>query len=424
MKAEIIAVGSELLTPDRLDTNSLFLTEQLNRLGIEIVRKTVVGDLRSQVHDAFRGALDRVELVVSIGGLGPTEDDLTRETVAEMLGRKLIRNDAIVHEIEARFRKFGRTMPEINVRQAMVPEGAEILENPRGTAPGLWLEDSGRTVVLLPGPPREMKPLFREQVLPRLGRRVSGVRLYSRELRVTGLGESHVEQRILPIYKRFPEVQTTILAAPGETQIHLRFWTEDAAHAKKTLDEIVQGFEIALADRIFSQDGRALEEVVAEQLTLNNATIAAAESCTGGLLAQRLTSIAGSSSYFLGGVVCYSNELKSAWADVPAEMIAAKGAVSPEVAVALAEGIRRRVGSTLGVGITGIAGPGGGSDEKPVGTVYVAISHAGGIKERGARFPGDRESIRWQASQAALDLVRVHFLFNTQSATKSSAKRG
>jgi nicotinamide-nucleotide amidase len=421
VKAEIIAVGSELLTPDRLDTNSLFLTEELNAIGIEVLRKTVVGDDRELLAEAFRDALNRVPLIISCGGLGPTEDDLTRETVADLLGRKLRRNDAILRHIEGRFRSMGREMPEVNVRQAMVPEGAEILENPRGTAPGLWLEDSSRAVVLLPGPPRELKPLFREQVLPRLERRVSGVRMHSRELRVTGLGESHVEQRILPIYKRFPEVHTTILAAPGETQIHLRFWTEDAARAKKTLDEIVQGFEIALADRIFSQDGRALEEVVAEQLTLNNATISAAESCTGGLLAQRLTSIAGSSSYFLGGLVCYSNELKTAWADVPAEMIAAKGAVSPEVAVALAEGIRRRVGSTLGVGITGIAGPGGGSDEKPVGTVHVAISHGGGIKERGARFPGDREAIRWQASQIALDLVRVHFLYNNQTA---SAKRG
>jgi nicotinamide-nucleotide amidase len=421
MKAEIIAVGSELLTPDRLDTNSLFLTEELNTIGIEVLRKTVVGDNRDLLAEAFRDALNRVPLIISCGGLGPTEDDLTRETVADLLGRKLRFNNDILRYIEGRFRSLGREMPEVNVRQAMVPEGAEILENPRGTAPGLWLEDGGRAVVLLPGPPRELKPLFREQVLPRLERRASGVRMHSRELRVTGLGESHVEQRILPIYKRFPEVQTTILAAPGETQIHLRFWTEDAALAKKTLDEIVQGFEIALADRIFSQDGRALEEIVAEQLTLNNATIAAAESCTGGLLAQRLTSIAGSSSYFLGGVVCYSNELKTAWADVPAEMIAAKGAVSPEVAVALAEGIRRRVGSTLGVGITGIAGPGGGSDEKPVGTVHVAISHSGGIKERGARFPGDRESIRWQASQIALDLVRVHFLYGNQTA---SAKRG
>src|SRR5258705_357642 len=197
-------------------------------------------------------------------GLGPPSNVyLTPETVADLRGRKLRRNDAILRYIEGRFRSLGREMPEVNVRQAMVPEGAEILENPRGTAPGLWLEDSGRAIVLLPGPPRELKPLFREQVLPRLERRVSGIRMYSRELRVTGLGESHVEQRILPIYSRFPEVQTTILAAPGETQVHLRFWTEDVEVAKKTLDEIVRGFEIALADRIFSQDGRSMEEVVA-----------------------------------------------------------------------------------------------------------------------------------------------------------------
>src|SRR6202166_2349622 len=423
MKAEIIAVGSELLTPDRLDTNSLFLTEELNAIGIEVLRKTVVGDNRELLAEAFRDALNRVPLIISSGGLGPTEDDLTRETVADLLGRKLRRNDAILRYIEGRFRSLGREMPEVNVRQAMVPEGAEILENPRGTAPGLWLEDSGRVVVLLPGPPREMKPLFREQVLPRLERRVSGVRLYSRELRVTGLGESHVEQRILLIYKRFPEVQTTILAAPGETQIHLRFWTDDAARAKKILDEIVQGFEIALSDRIFSQDGRSLEEVVAEQLTLNNATIAAAESCTGGLLAQRLTSIAGSSSYFLGGVVCYSNELKTTWAGVPAELIQAKGAVSAEVAIALADGIRRRVGSTFGLGITGIAGPGGGTEEKPVGTVHIALAHAGGVKERGVLFPGDREAIRWHASQLALDLVRIHFLYNGGEPPARGAKR-
>jgi nicotinamide-nucleotide amidase len=423
MKAEIIAVGSELLTPDKLDTNSLFLTEELNGIGIEVVRKTVVGDDRDLLGAVFRDALNRVPLIIACGGLGPTEDDLTRETVADLLGRRLKRNDEILRYIQGRFRSMGREMPDVNVRQAMVPEGAEILENPRGTAPGLWLETNGCAIALLPGPPRELKPLVREQVLPRLERRVSGVRLYHRELRVTGLGESHVEQRILPIYSRYPAVHTTILAAPGEVQIHLRLWTDDAQHAQKTLDEMVQGFELALTDRIFSYDGRGLEEVVARDLTVNNATIAAAESCTGGLLAQRLTSIAGSSSYFLGGVVVYSNELKSAWTDVPPEMILAKGAVSAEVAVALAEGIRRRVGSTLGVGITGIAGPGGGSEEKPVGTVHVAISHAGGVKERGARFPGDREAIRWQASQAALDLVRVHFLYNGQPASKTSAKR-
>lgn len=420
MKAEIIAVGSELLTPDRLDTNSLYLTEELNKLGIEVVRKTIVGDSQKELREAFAGAMGRVELVISCGGLGPTADDLTRETVAELLQRKLVRDERIVQAIAARFRSFRREMPEINVRQAMVPEGAEALDNPRGTAPGLWIEQGDRAMALLPGPPREMRGIFESGVAPRLERRVSGVRLFHRELRVTGLGESHVEQRIAPIYQRYSEVNTTVLAAPGEVQVHLRMWSDEPQHAKKTLDEIVQGFDIALTDRIFSRNGQPLHEVVARELTLNNTTIAVAESCTGGLLAQRLTSIAGSSSYFLGGVVCYSNERKTAWADVAPELIASKGAVSPEVAAALADGIRRRVGSALGVGVTGIAGPGGGSEEKPVGTVHVALAHNGGVVERGVTLPGDRESIRFQASQVALDIVRMHFLYNGEPTSRSS----
>jgi nicotinamide-nucleotide amidase len=418
MKAEIIAVGSEMLTPDKIDTNSLFLTEELNKLGIEIVRKTVVGDDRELLLEAFRDALNRVPLTIASGGLGPTEDDLTRETVAELLGRKLVRNDAIVRAIEARFRSFGRQMPDTNLRQAMVPEGAEPLDNPRGTAPGLWLEDRDRTIALLPGPPRELRPMFREQVLPRLQRRISSVRMYHRELRVTGLGESHVDSLAGPIYTRYPEVQTTVLASPGEVQIHLRVWTADSAHADALFADIERGLDLALTDRIFSRDSSPLEEVVAQELLKQNATIASAESCTGGLFAERLTTIAGSSAYFLGGVVCYSNEMKTAWADVPPEMIATKGAVSTEVAIALADGIRRRVGSTLGVGITGIAGPGGGSEEKPVGTVHIALASATGMRDRALRFPGDREMIRMQASQAALDMVRVHFLYNGQTPPK------
>ena len=400
MKAEIIAVGSELLTPDRIDTNSLFLTEELNKLGIEIVRKTVVGDDRALLLEAFR------------------EDDLTREAAAELLGRKLVRNDAIVRAIEARFRSFGRPMPDSNVRQAMVPEGGEPLDNPRGTAPRLWIEDRDRMIVLLPGPPRELRPMFREQVLPRLQRRISPLRMFHRELRVTGLGESHVDSLAGPVYTRFPEVQTTVLASPGEVQIHLRMWTVDAKHATATFADIERGLDLALSDRIFSRDGSPLEVVVANDLLKQNATIAAAESCTGGLFAERLTTIAGSSAYFLGGVVCYSNEMKTAWADVPQEMIATKGAVSTEVAIALAEGIRRRVGSTLGVGITGVAGPGGGSEEKPVGTVHIALANATGVRERALRLPGDREMVRLQASQAALDMVRVHFLYNGQTPPK------
>jgi competence/damage-inducible protein CinA-like protein len=424
MKAEIIAVGSELLTPDRLDTNSLFLTEELNKLGIEVLRKTIVGDQREELTDAFAGALKRVELVISCGGLGPTADDLTRETVADLLGRKLQRDDRILHAIETRFRSFRREMPEINARQAMVPEGAEALDNARGTAPGLWIEQGDRVIVLLPGPPKEMRGLFETAVAPRLARRSTRLRLFHRELRVTGLGESHVEQRIAPIYKRYEDVQTTVLSAPGEVQVHLRLWSDQPDQAKKTLDEIERGFDITLTNRIFSRDGQALHEVVARELTLNNTTIAVAESCTGGLLAQRLTSIAGSSSFFLGGVVCYSNERKTAWADVPPELIATKGAVSPEVAVALADGIRRRVGSALGLGVTGIAGPGGGSEEKPVGTVHIALAHAAGVVERAVALPGDRDAIRWQASQVALDMVRMHLLYNAGEAKLSSKAQG
>ena len=412
MKAEIIAVGSELLTPDRLDTNSLFLTEELNKLGIEVIRKTVVGDERSLLLEAFRDALNRVPIIIASGGLGPTEDDLTREAVAELLGRTLVRNDAVVRAIEARFRSFGRQMTENNLRQAMVPEGAEPLENPRGTAPGLWLAIGDQVIALLPGPPRELKPLFLEQVLPRLLRRAPAGKMFHRELRVTGLGESHVDHLACPIYSKYRDVQTTVLASPGEVQIHLRMWSADANRAAKTLADLEQALDLALAERIFSRDGSPLEVVVAQELVQHSATIAAAESCTGGLLAERLTTIAGSSAYFLGGVVCYSNELKTAWADVPAEMIASKGAVSAEVAIALADGIRRRVGSDLGVGITGVAGPGGGSEEKPVGTVHIALASSAGVRERALRLPGDREMIRMQASQAALDMVRLHFLYN------------
>lgn len=415
MKAEIIAVGSELLTPDRLDTNSLFLTEQLNHLGIEVVRKLVVGDERSLIHDAFREALERTELIISIGGLGPTADDLTRETVAELLGRKLQRNDAVLRHIEARFRRLGRQMAEVNARQAMVPEGATVLENSRGTAPGLWLETNGRIVILLPGPPHELKAIFAEQVAARLVDRSRGVRLFKRELRVTGLPESELDQRIAPIYSRYAEVQTTVLAAPGEIQVHLRVWSADARAAERLLDEMVDRIAPVLGENLFTTAGESLEEVVASSLNRNHATIAVAESCTGGLLAERLTRIPGSSSYFRGGVVSYSNDLKTDWADVPAGMIEAKGAVSAEVARALAEGIRRRAGSTLGLGVTGIAGPTGGSPEKPVGTVHIALADASSNREHSLRFPGDRDRIRWQASQTALDMVRRHFLYAARS---------
>jgi nicotinamide-nucleotide amidase len=414
MKAEIIAVGSELLTPDRVDTNSLFLTARLNQLGIEVTRKTVVGDELPLLRNAFDEAAKRVELIIASGGLGPTEDDRTRDAVADLFGRKLSRDPAVMSRIEARFRQLGRKMSEVNARQAMVPEGATVLDNDRGTAPGLWLEAAGRIVILLPGPPHELKAMFAAQVEPRLARLSTGVRLVARELRVAGMGESDVDQRVAPIYTRHGDVQTTILTAPGEIQIHLRAWTQDTAAADRQLQGIVESIVLTLGEAVFTTAGESMEEVVARELTMRHATIATAESCTGGLLAERLTRISGSSAYFLGGVVSYSNTLKSAWVDVPAEIIESRGAVSSEVAVALADGIRRRTGATLGVGITGVAGPTGGTPEKPVGTVHVAIADASGSKERGVHYPGERDRIRWQASQTALDLVRRYFIYASQ----------
>jgi nicotinamide-nucleotide amidase len=266
--------------------------------------------------------------------------------------------------------------------------------------------------------------MFSAQVEPRLARLSTGVRLVARELRVAGMGESDVDQRIAPIYTRHDDVQTTILTAPGEIQIHLRTWSADATSAQRLLQGIQESIVLALGEAVFTTEGESMEEVVARELTVHQATIATAESCTGGLLAERLTRISGSSAYFLGGVVSYSNALKSAWVDVPAEIIESRGAVSSEVAVALADGIRRRTGATLGVGITGVAGPTGGTPEKPVGTVHVAIADAGGSKERGVRYPGERDRIRWQASQTALDLVRRYFLYAAQPKPFTASVRG
>ena len=411
MRAEIIAIGSELLTPYRLDTNSLFLTDGLNQVGIRVVHKAVVGDSLDDMRASFRQALDRADLIVACGGLGPTDDDRTREAVADLLGRKLELNDDVLRHIQELFRRFGRVMPEINRRQAMVPEGATVIPNPRGSAPGLWIETSGHIMILLPGVPSELRAMFEQEVRPRLTRLGHDERLFTRDLRITGLPESEVEQRVSPLYALYPDTETTILASPPGIQLHPRVWSRDPAQANQILDEMVKRMALALGEHLYSTEGEAMEEVVARALTENRATIAVAESCTGGLLAERLTNIPGSSVYFLGGVVCYSNELKSALVDVPAELIESKGAVSPDVALALADGIRKRTGATIGVGVTGIAGPGGGTPEKPVGLVHIGIADERGPRERRFQFPGDRERIRMHASQTALDSVRRYFLF-------------
>jgi len=411
MKAEIIAVGSELLTPFRLDTNSLFLTSELNQVGLRVVHKAVVGDAPDEMCLSFRHALERADVVVSSGGLGPTDDDRTRQTVADLLGRKLYTDEEVLQSIRERFRRFGRAMPGINERQALVIEGATVLKNPRGTAPGLWIEAKEKIIVLLPGVPVELRALMEQEVKPRLLKLGLRERLYTRELRITGIFESDVEQRVSPLYAQYPDTDTTILAAPTGIQLHPRMWSDDPAKADATLDELVQRMSLALGEHLISACGESLEQIVAKLLVENHATIAVAESCTGGLLAERLTSVAGSSAYFLGGAVCYSNEQKTSMAGVPPELIEAKGAVSPEVAVALASGIRKRMGATLGLGVTGIAGPGGATPEKPVGLVYIAIADERGVKETALQLPGDRERIRMFSAQRAMDLVRRYYLY-------------
>ncbi|HTR46255.1 MAG TPA: competence/damage-inducible protein A [Verrucomicrobiae bacterium] len=411
MNAEIIAVGSELLTPYRLDTNSLFLTDQLNRLGISVMHKAIVGDGPDEMRSSFRHALDRADIVVSCGGLGPTDDDRTRSTVAELLGRRLVQNEDVLRKLQGRFRSLGRAMPEINLRQALVIEGADVLPNPRGTAPGQWIESNGRILILLPGVPAEMRALMEVEVAPRLARLGIKRRLYTRDLRIVGLFESEVDQRIAPLYAEYSDTETTILATAKGIELHPRIWSEDPARGEARLDELVGRIALALGENLVSTRGEPIEEVVARTLTENHATIAVAESCTGGLLAERLTSISGSSAYFLGGVVSYSNQLKTSLVGVPAELIEAKGAVSSEVALAMAEGIRKQAGAMIGVGITGIAGPTGGTPEKPVGTVHIAVADLRGSQEKMWRFPGDRERIRFFAMQNALDAVRRRFLF-------------
>ncbi|HEV2378833.1 MAG TPA: competence/damage-inducible protein A [Terriglobia bacterium] len=406
MRAEIIAVGSELLTPYRQDTNSLYLTGKLNSLGITVSFKTIVGDHRNRLAEVVRLALARSELIILSGGLGPTEDDLNREVVAEVLGRRLLLVEDIRKRMRERWARLGRAMPENNLRQAMVPEGAEWLENQRGTAPGLWIEHDGSILVLLPGPPWELEPMFETSCMPRLKPRSGGRSLRSRVYKIVGLPESEVDRRIAPAYKLYENPQTTILSVLGTIEVHLQAQGSNEAEAEAALSDLGDKIELALGDHIFSSGGESLEEVVGMYLVMKRKTVALAESCTGGLVAERLTRIAGSSAFFLGGVVCYSNELKTRLVGVPPELIAALGAVSKAVAQALAEGIRRRTGATIGLAITGIAGPGGGTPEKPVGLVFIALADERSTEVRQFQFPGDRERIRTWSAVAGLEMIR------------------
>jgi nicotinamide-nucleotide amidase len=414
MIAEIIAIGSELLTPFRQDTNSLFLTEKLNRLGIEVAYKSVVGDRRDQLASVARTALGRTDIVILMGGLGPTEDDLTREAVADAMRLPLRRDADITAWLYSRFAARRIKMPENNLKQADVIAGATVLQNNNGSAPGQWLEGSfdgkKKVVMLLPGPPIELKPMFMEQCFERLRAVAPPAAIATRVLKVALMPESECDARCAPIYKEHNAVETTILAGPGDVQLHLKARAETIEEAQALVDDLAEELEDELDERIYSTRGESLEQIVGYYLQMRGGTLAVAESCTGGLVAERITSVAGSSRYFLGGALVYSNEMKTAMAGVPAALIAQHGAVSKEVAKALAEGIRSRCHATIGVGVTGIAGPGGGTPDKPVGLVYVAVADGKKTDVIERKWPGDRERVRYYASQQALDLVRMKMI--------------
>src|SRR5208337_2595043 len=399
-----------MLTASRQDTNSLFLTGRLNELGISVAFKTVVGDNREHLTSAARTAISRADIIIFMGGLGPTEDDLTRECVAAALGVELKRDHAIVTAMYKRFAERRIQMPDNNSKQADVLQGAVVLSNARGSAPGQWLETEfeaqPRIVVLLPGPPHELEALWDTECMGRLRAKVPPAAIATRVLKTAMLPESAADARTAPIYKKYPNVETTVLAGQGQVEFHLHATGATQEEAKAQVDRLADELEDELGEAVFSSTGESLEEIVGYYLQMHGLKLAVAESCTGGMVAERITSVAGSSRYFLGGAVVYSNDLKTLFADIPPLMLEAHGAVSKEVALALAENIREICNADIGVGVTGVAGPGGGTEEKPVGLVWVAVTDGQKQEVVQRRFPGDRERVRRWASQQALDLVR------------------
>jgi nicotinamide-nucleotide amidase len=411
MNACIIAVGSEMLTPFKVDTNSLLITERLNAIGFDVRLKAVVADHVDELVRVLEGAFDGADLIVITGGLGPTEDDITREAVARAMDAPLAIDERIVESLRERFARRGLKMPENNTRQALVPRGATVLDNPNGSAPGLWLERGGTAVVAMPGPPREMTPMLEAVVRERLAPRSTGGGLFRRTLKITGRPESEVDALSQPVYSKWVTravpIVTTILAALGQIELHLTASARNREEADAALDSAVRELQDVLGASVYSTDGRPLEAVVGAMLRERKLTIAVAESCTGGLLASRLTDVPGSSDYVDRGVVCYSNRAKTELAGVPEALIRDHGAVSEPVAQAMAEGIAARAGARVGIGVTGIAGPGGGTAEKPVGTVAVAVSVGGEVRVRTVRLFGGREMIKFQAAQTAMNMLRL-----------------
>jgi len=425
MQVFLIAVGSEMLTPFRLDTNSLVITERLNAIGGDVRMKTVVGDDVEELVRTLTASLSWADLVVITGGLGPTEDDITRDAVSRVLDAPLEIDEPIVEGLRERFAKRGIKMASNNMRQAMVPRGAVVLDNPNGSAPGLWMERGRTSIVLLPGPPREMTPMLDAVIRDRLRPRAQGAGLFRRVLKITGRPESEVDAIAEPVYKKWISqpvpISTTILAVLGQIELHLTASAGSREAADKVLESAVAELQAVLGPSVYSVDGRPLEAVVGDMLRQSRLTIAIAESCTGGLLTSRLTDVPGSSDYVERSFVCYSNRSKTELVGVDPSLIEQHGAVSEPVASAMAEGAASRTGSEIGIGITGIAGPGGGTEAKPVGTVVVAVKVHEALVVRTFRLFGSREMVKFQAAQAAMNMLRLELIRRESGATRRAA---
>ena len=411
MGTEIITVGTELLLGQIIDTNASWIAQRLAEAGIDLYYKTTVGDNAGRIEAALRQALSRADVLITTGGLGPTEDDLTRDVVAAVLGRPLHLDSDVLARIEQRFAHRKIPMSENNRKQAMVPEGAEVLHNPNGTAPGLFLREGGRCVACMPGVPAEMKPMLTGQVIPQI-REVFGIRsrIVSRVLKMCGISESKVDQAIGDYFREMRNPTIGILAHAGEIHVRLTCKGEDPAEITRMLDALEGKVRLRLGALVFGRDEEKIEALVGQLLRARGATLAVAESCTGGLIASRLTDVAGSSDYFERGMVTYSTAAKQHLLGVPRELIGNSGVVSLDVVRVMADGVRRRSGTTFGLATTGIAGPSGGTSERPVGLVCVALAWEGGDIAREYRFHGGRELIKYRAAQMALEMLRRHLL--------------
>ncbi|HEY0971546.1 MAG TPA: competence/damage-inducible protein A [Gemmatimonadales bacterium] len=412
MKIELVTIGDELLLGFTIDTNSAFIARELGEYGISVVRRTTVGDAAEEIAGAVGEALERTGAVITTGGLGPTADDRTREAIARLFGRELRQDDGVAARLRAWWERRGRAggMPASNLVQALVPEGARVLENRHGTAPGIWIEDDrGRWVAMLPGVPRELRGMISDTMIPELARRAgtagAGV-VRSRTLRTTGISESAVADIMSGVEIETPVLSLAYLPGPEGLDLRLTARGLPADEADVILTDAAARLRSLVGRHVYGEDADDLAAVVLDLCRARSMRVAVAESCTGGLLGWRLTAPSGSSDVFEGGIIAYDNRVKLAQLGVPVADLERDGAVSRSVARAMATGARTRLGTAIGVGITGVAGPGGGSAEKPVGTVWIAADVDGEVRDFRGHFVGDRAEVRWRAAQAALELLR------------------